>query len=165
MLGSVEPLRPWVGNLPLGSQLERGNIKLEWGDGQSELLGAGKKRTSPSPNQPDLLGHGGKHQAWIRSPWACVQVAATSWLGNPGFSHLYRCPSLYTGAFSALPENGWKIPLRLVCFSCSEVSSQQFAHTCPWTNKASPSSAGSQLPPTHHDHRQALTLCHMLSGQ
>lgn len=50
MLGSVGPLRPWVGNLLLGSQLERGNIQVEWRDGQSELLGAGKKSTSPSLN-------------------------------------------------------------------------------------------------------------------
>lgn len=138
MLGSVGPLRPWVGNLLLGGQLERGNIQVEWRDGQSELLGAGKKSTSPSLNQPDLLGHGGKHQAWVQSPWACVQVAATSWLGNPGFSHPHRCPSLYTGAFSALPVNGWKILWGHVCFSCSEVPSQQFAFSCRFPTASHP---------------------------
>lgn len=121
MLGQVGPRSPRWGQFQRG-QARPGNVALEWGGGQSEPVGAGK-RTSLSPNQPDLQGQEGPVAESTRpgftGPWPWVQgAAAISWLGHQGLG----CPPpLPRGLPSS--ASGWQDgSLRpAICFSRSAV--------------------------------------------
>lgn len=133
-------------------------------------VGGWEEEDQPPPESARPTGsgggpHGTKLQAWVQSPWACVQPVATSWLGDHSLGHPRGCPSLYIGAFP-LPVDGWMIPSGLLSASLTLKCSVSDLHTPAHGQTRLPLLLQApQLPPTHHDHSQALTLCHMVYGQ
>lgn len=129
--------RPWLGDSALGARCREDgrdratSVAVGGGGGRwAGWTGVARKSKAQLPTKtarPTGSGggpDGGRCQAWVQGPWACIQAAVTSWPGDRGLG----CPRGRPG----LPQLCRHDPLETSVYWAPLCSAPQLpAHICP----------------------------------